>query len=701
MPDGSNIGLADFAPPPAITPNPDYVPAYIEKPARWLYDLDQGNGVSRATYIGEVFIGGQAAGNQAATKADIAAATTGVSTFNTRSGAVVLLAADVTGVGGALLASPTFTGTPAVPTAAPGSNTTQAASTAFVTAAIGAVTAATVASFNGRVGAVSLSASDITTAGGALTASPAFTGSPTGPTAAVGNASGQLATTQFVSNAIAGAVVSWNGRTGNVALQWSDVASVGGAPINSPTFTGTPAVPTAAPGTATTQAASTAFVTNAITGATTGVASFNTRTGAVTLQTADVVNVGGALLASPTFTGTPSGPTATAGTSTTQFATTAFVANAVAGLPGVTSFNSRTGPVTLQAADVTGVGGALLASPTFTGTPAGPTPTAGDSSTKLATTAFVAGALPVASTTTPNMDGTAAVGTGTTWARADHVHPSDTSRLTQAQTDARYLPLTGGTISNGGNDPLTISAPSASVARIFYDRTGTGARNWSLGQLNNGNFALADETAGAQVMNVTAGGGLVSFTCPISVASSGIVYSTYGTQNIALRQTQGTFEFDAIVNAASFPLIYSGSPGGNLAAIYSFYVNGSTGQGVCYYGPSSTISWSITFSDRRLKRNIQRTKFDALAAINALTVYSCDFHSPLPGAVAEYWNCAVLADEVGDILPEAYAAPLDEHNFASVKELPLIATLVRAVQQLTERVAALEHAARRHPQQRA
>ena len=33
------------------------------------------------------------------------------------------------------------------------------------------------------------------------------------------------------------------------------------------------------------------------------------------------------------------------------------------------------------------------------------------------------------SSTTPSMDGTAAVGTATTYARADHVHPSDTSRL--------------------------------------------------------------------------------------------------------------------------------------------------------------------------------------------------------------------------------------------------------------------------------
>jgi len=95
-------------------------------------------------------------------------------------------------------------------------------------------------------------------------------------------------------------------------------------------------------------------------------------------------------LASPTFTGVPAAPTATAGTNTTQVATTAFVTAAVsAGTAGVASFNGRTGTVTLQASDVTGVGGALLASPTFTGTPAGPTAANGTNTTQLATTQYV------------------------------------------------------------------------------------------------------------------------------------------------------------------------------------------------------------------------------------------------------------------------------------------------------------------------
>lgn len=69
-----------------------------------------------------------------------------------------------------------------------------------------------------------------------------------------------------------------------------------------------------------------------------------------------------ALLASPAFTGTPTAPTATAGTNTTQLATTQFVA---------TSF-------------------APLASPAFTGTPTAPTAAIGTNTTQLATTAFAA-----------------------------------------------------------------------------------------------------------------------------------------------------------------------------------------------------------------------------------------------------------------------------------------------------------------------
>lgn len=65
------------------------------------------------------------------------------------------------------------------------------------------------------------------------------------------------------------------------------------------------------------------------------------------------------------------------------------------------------------------------ASPALTGTPTAPTAAADTTSTQIATTAFVTGQ---ASSASPAMNGAAAVGTSVKYARADHVHPSDTSK---------------------------------------------------------------------------------------------------------------------------------------------------------------------------------------------------------------------------------------------------------------------------------
>jgi hypothetical protein len=75
---------------------------------------------------------------------------------------------------------------------------------------------------------------------------------------------------------------------------------------------------------------------------------------------------------------------------------------------------------------------APLASPTFTGDPKAPTPTAGDNDTSIATTAFVGtavtnAAVPAPAVAAPLMDGVAAVGTATKYAKEDHKHPTDTS----------------------------------------------------------------------------------------------------------------------------------------------------------------------------------------------------------------------------------------------------------------------------------
>jgi hypothetical protein len=100
------------------------------------------------------------------------------------------------------------------------------------------------------------------------------------------------------------------------------------ADLASPTLTGTPLAPTAAPGTSTTQLATTAFAT-----------------------TADNLK---ANLAGPTFTGVPAAPTPAVGTNTTQISTTAYV---VAAVPNSSYRTILTGSGSHTAAKVAGTYG--------------------------------------------------------------------------------------------------------------------------------------------------------------------------------------------------------------------------------------------------------------------------------------------------------------------------------------------------------
>ena len=72
---------------------------------------------------------------------------------------------------------------------------------------------------------------------------------------------------------------------------------------------------------------------------------------------------------------------------------------------------------------------APLSSPVFTGEPTAPTASADQTDTQVATTAFVIGQ---ASSANPVADGTVAIGTSKKYARADHVHPTDTTLAPKA-----------------------------------------------------------------------------------------------------------------------------------------------------------------------------------------------------------------------------------------------------------------------------
>jgi hypothetical protein len=194
------------------------------------------------------------------------------STYQTQAGMSSYLTTSSASSTYAPLASPTFTGTPAAPTATANTNTTQVATTAFVLGQANS-TAATIAMNGSQAAGTSnlyaradhIHPTDTTRA---ALASPTFTGTPAAPTAAVDTNTTQLATTAYVVGQgylkSATAASTYQTQSGMSAYLTTSSASTTYAPLASPTFTGTPAVPTATAGTNTTQAASTAFVQTAV-----------------------------------------------------------------------------------------------------------------------------------------------------------------------------------------------------------------------------------------------------------------------------------------------------------------------------------------------------------------------------------------------------------------------------------------------------
>ena len=139
-------------------------------------------------------------------------------------------------------ADPTFTGVPAAPTAIPGTNTTQLATTAFVFEANAGV-------YNSLIDVTTAITNNIVSNYAPLV-SPTLSGTPRSVTAAANTNTTQIATTAFVTVAVTNA-------NANVTTALATKSN-----ITSPTFTGTPAAPTPAITANTTQLATTSFVHN-------------------------------------------------------------------------------------------------------------------------------------------------------------------------------------------------------------------------------------------------------------------------------------------------------------------------------------------------------------------------------------------------------------------------------------------------------
>ncbi len=262
-------------------------------------------------------------------------------------------------------------------------------------------------------------------------ASPTFTGTVTAPafsgaftgnvSGSAGNFTGSLAgdvTGTQSATAISATTVTGKALTGYVsgagAISASDtilsaINKLNGnnglkADLASPTFSGTPSAPTAVATTNNTQIATTEFVKtaigNLIGGAPAALDTLGELSAALNNDASAATNITNLLslkapLASPTFSGIPSAPTAVSTTNSTQIATTEFVKTAigdvVGGAPvGLDTLSELAAALNNDPSAATNLTNALalkapLASPTFTGTVKLPTGTNSVAPLKFAT----------------------------------------------------------------------------------------------------------------------------------------------------------------------------------------------------------------------------------------------------------------------------------------------------------------------------
>jgi hypothetical protein len=371
----------------------------------------------------------------------------------------------------ATIASPTFTGIPTAPTAAAGTSTTQIATTAFVASVVGgSATPDADATTKGKIQLTNdlggtAAAPTVNSVGGVSSSTIA-----TLPTSIAANTASITANT----NSIATNASNIATNTANIAtLQTSVNANTASITAN-----------TASIATNTTNIASnTSSITALETRVSSNTAIITTNTNDIAANASDIALR--ATIASPTFTGIPSAPTAAAGTSTTQIATTAFVASLVGGSATPDADATTKGKIqlandlggTASAPTVNSVGGvssATIATLNTSITAATSINTANTIVKRDANGDFAAGM--ITANLTGAVTGNASTASKLATARNIFGNTFDGS----ADITGQLSPAYGGTGVNNGSNTLTLGGSLTTIGADALSLTISGTTNLTL-----------------------------------------------------------------------------------------------------------------------------------------------------------------------------------------------------------------------------
>ena len=314
----------------------------------------------------------------------------------------------------------------------------------------------------------------------------------------------------------------------------------------------------------------------------------------------------------------------------------------------------------------------MFASPTFTGTVIAPTPTSNDSSTKVATTAYVQGEITdliggagAAFDTLLEISASIANGDSdvvalTTTVSGKLQKDQNLSDLTNAGTARTNLGL-GSLATLSTVNAATITDNSVGAAELNVSGNGTTAQ--FLRSDGDGTFTWATPTdtntqlSDAQVRSKISGGTNISYNSTTGVITNGI------TNN------------NQLTNGAGYTT-YTSNQATNTTSNVTFASVSATGDVVAY-----------SASDRRLKDNVQNIEF-ALEKVTKLNGVTWDWNDNADELQKSLPNVGVIAQEVEAVLPQ-----LIQHRdtgYMAVDYAKLTGLLIEAVKDLHKQVLDLE-----------
>jgi hypothetical protein len=231
----------------------------------------------------------------------------------------------------------------------------------------------------------------------------------------------------------------------------------------------------------------------------------------------------------PQFSGVPTAPTAPTGTSNTQIATTAFVTSSPQFLGVPTAPTAANAAANTQIATTEFVQNQKY-NTVLTGTPTATTANVGDSSTQIATTAFVQGVKDNIVLTGVPVAPTASLGTSNTQiATTQYVTQWTNAMPSMSQQNSNSVSITGGTIT--GITPIALASGGTGANTAANARTNLGLGTMAVQNAN------AVSITGGTISNVTISASTITDltqTIPVAAGGTGANNSANARTNLGI-----------------------------------------------------------------------------------------------------------------------------------------------------------------------